>query len=162
MKIKIGDNIPNSEFYFLEDDGSVQKRSSIELVGKGKSILFGLPGAYTATCSAKHLPGYLNNYELAQKKGITKIICLSVNDPFVMKAWGEKNNVGNKIIMAADPFCNFTKAIGAEIDRSARGLGIRSARYSMLIEEGVLKNIKVEEDAGLCEISGAANFLNSI
>ena len=121
-----------------------------------------MPGAFTKTSSALHLPGYIKKYEQDLKKGISKIVCIAVNDPNVMKAWGENQNVGDKIFMAADPYCEFTKAIGAEIDRTERGLGIRSARYTMLIEDNVIKMIKVEEDTASCEISAAENFIKGI
>ena len=114
----------------LDVDGSVV---NIELFDNQKAILIGVPGAFTKVCSAKHLPGYVNNFEVAINKGITKIICISVNDPNVMKAWGENQNVGNKILMVSDPYCEFTKSIGTEIDRTEKGLGIRSARYTMLV-----------------------------
>ena len=109
-----------------------------------------------------HLPGFVKNYDLAKKKGITKIICVSVNDPNVMKAWGDSQNVGNKIFMAADPYCEFTKLIGADIDRFDRGQGMRSTRYTMLVENNIVTKIKVEEDTATCEISAAENFLDSI
>jgi len=124
--------------------------------------MFGVPGAFTKVCSARHLPSYVKNYDEAKKKGISKIICISVNDPNVMKAWGEMHNVGNKILMFGDPYCIFTKSIGAEIDRKSRGLGVRSSRYTMLIEGGVATKIKEESDTGTCEISAAENFLKEI
>ena len=102
------------------------------------------------------------NFEAAKQKGITKIICISVNDPNVMKAWGENQKVEGKIFMAADPYCNFTKSIGAEIDRTEKGLGIRSARYTMLVENNIVKKIKEETDTGACEISAAENFIKEI
>ena len=162
MKIREGETIPSTEFFYIDASGSVKKIKSTEFLAKQKAIVIGVPGAFTKVCSAKHLPGYLNNYEDAKKKGVTKILCISVNDPNVMKAWGENQNVGNKIFMAADPYCEFTKAIGAEIDRTERGLGIRSARYTMLIEDNVVKTIKVEEDTANCEISAAENFIKGI
>ena len=110
-------------------------------------MLFGLPGAYTSVCSAKHLPGYVNMYEEYKKKGIDKIICISVNDPFVMNAWGKENNVGEKVLMIGDPFLNFTKAIGADVDKSGRGLGVRSNRYTMLIDN--LKVVKIQEEINI-------------
>ena len=118
-----------------------------------------MPGAYTSVCSAKHLPGYVDNHEKYISKGIDYIVCISVNDPFVMDAWGNSQSVGDKIVMMADPFLEFTKSIGADVDKSSRGLGIRSNRYSMLIDD--LKVIKLQEevDAGSCEISAAQNFL---
>ena len=161
MKIKEGDKIPSIDFFYLDEKGP-KKIKSTELLNNHKAIIIGVPGAFTKVCSAKHLPGYVNNFEQAQKKGITKIICVSVNDPNVMKAWGENQNVGNKIFMAADPYCEFTKSIGTEIDRTQKGLGLRSARYTMLVENNVIKIIKLEEDTGQCEISAAENFIKEI
>ena len=121
-----------------------------------------MPGAFTKTCSAKHLPGYIKNYELAIKKGVTKILCIAVNDPNVMKAWGENQNAGSKIFMAGDPFLKFTKAIGAEVDKFEKGLGIRSNRYTMLVEDGKLKKVEEEKETASCELSAAENFFKSI
>tara|TARA_Y100000741_G_scaffold117610_1_gene88262 strand:- start:1308 stop:1616 length:309 start_codon:yes stop_codon:yes gene_type:complete len=101
-------------------------------------------------------------YDRYKDKGIDQIICISVNDPFVMNAWGKENNVTNKIIMMSDPFLNFTKAIGAEVDKSARGLGMRSNRYTMLIKDSSVIKIQVEKETGACEISAAENFLKLI
>ena len=162
MKIKEGDRLPSGEFFYLGVDSAVMKIDANTLFKDRKVIMFGVPGAFTKVCSAKHLPGYINNFEQAQKKGITKIICVSVNDPNVMKAWGENQNVGNKIFMAADPYCEFTKSIGAVIDRTENGLGVRSARYTMLAENNVIRKIKLEEDASQCEISAAKNFIKEI
>ena len=161
MKIREGEKLPLSEFFYIDSDGP-QKIKSTDLFENQKSIVIGVPGAFTKVCSAKHLPGYVNNFEAAKKKGVTKIICISVNDPNVMKSWGEMHNVGNKIFMLADPYCIFTKSIGAEIDRTEKGLGMRSSRYTMLIENGVATKIKAESDAGTCEISAAENFLKEI
>ena len=161
MRIKEGEKLPASDFFYLDSDGP-QKIKSTDLLKNQKAIIIGVPGAFTKVCSAKHLPGYVNSYEVAKKKGVTKIICISVNDPNVMKAWGESQNVTDKIFMAGDPYCEFTKSIGAEIDRSEKGLGIRSARYTMLVENNVIKTIKEEEDTGMCEISAAENFIKAI
>tara|TARA_B110000858_G_scaffold177996_1_gene213474 strand:- start:194 stop:679 length:486 start_codon:yes stop_codon:yes gene_type:complete len=161
MKIKEGEKLPLSDFFYLDSNGP-QKIKSIDLFQDQKAILIGVPGAFTKVCSAKHLPGYVNNFEAAKKKGVTKIICISVNDPNVMKAWGESQKVDGKIFMAADPYCKFTKSIGAEINRTEKGLGLRSARYTMLVENNVIKTIKEEEDAGICEISAAENFIKNI
>ena len=162
MKIKVGEKIPSTEFFHIDGDGKVKKVKSIELLAKHKAIVIGVPGAFTKVCSAQHLPGYVNNFEEAKKKGITKILCVSVNDPNVMKAWGENQNVGDKIFMAADPYCEFTKAIGADIDRTERGLGIRSLRYTMLVDDNLIKAIKAEKDTAKCEISAAENFIKGI
>ena len=161
MKLKENDIIPKAEIFVLEDGEPIKKDIS-ELLKNKTVVLFGLPGAYTSVCSAKHLPGYINNYEKYKSKGIDYIMCISANDPFVMDAWRKSHDVGNKIIMLGDPFLNFTKSIGADVDKSARGLGIRSNRYTMLIDN--LKVIKVQEekDAGSCEISAAENFINLV
>ena len=162
MKIKVGEKIPSTDFFHIDSSGAVKKIKSTELLAKQKAIVIGVPGAFTKVYSVKHLPGYVNNFDEAKKKGITKILCISVNDPNVMKAWGENQNVGEKVFMAADPYCEFTNAIGAEIDRTERGLGIRSARYTMLIEDNLIKIIKIEEDTANCEISAAENFIKGI
>ena len=161
MRIKENEIIPNSEVFILENGEPVKK--NIENILKNKrSVIFGLPGAYTSVCSAKHLPGYVNNSEKYKQKGIDQIICISVNDPFVMNAWGKENSVGDKIIMVGDPFLNFTKAIGAEVDKSGRGLGMRSNRYTMLVDNLKIIKIQEEKDTGSCEISAAENFLELV
>jgi peroxiredoxin (alkyl hydroperoxide reductase subunit C) len=161
MKLKENDKIPKGEVFLLED-GEPKKRNIQELLKGKKVILFGLPGAYTSICSTKHLPSYVNYYEKFKSKEIDEIICISANDPFVMNAWGKSQNVEDKIIMIGDPFLNFTKSIGAEIDKSSRGLGIRSNRYTMLIDNLKVIRLQEEKDAGCCEISAAENFLNLI
>jgi len=162
MKVKEGEKIPSTDFFHIDSNGEVKKVKSTELLKKQKAIVIGVPGAFTKVCSAKHLPGYVNNIDNAKKKGITKIMCVSVNDPNVMKAWGENQNVGDKIFMAADPYGEFTKSIGAEIDRTEKGLGLRSSRYTMLVEDNVIKIIKVEVDTASCDISAAENFIKGI
>jgi len=161
MKLKENEKIPNSEFFIIED-GSPVKKNTLEFFKDKKVVLFGLPGAYTSVCSAKHLPGYVANYEKYKEKSIDYIVCVSVNDPFVMDAWGKSQNVADKILMMADPFLDFTKAIGADVDKSARGLGVRSNRYTMLIDDLKVVKLQEEEDAGTCEISAAENFLNLV
>ena len=161
MKLKENDNVPNSEIFVLEN-GEPKKKNIEELLKSKKAVIFGLPGAYTSVCSAKHLPGYVNLYQPYKDKGIDHIICVSVNDPFVMNAWGKENNVGDKIIMMGDPFLNFTKAIGAEVDKNGRGLGIRSNRYTMLVDNMKVIKLQEEKDTGSCEISAAENFLKLI
>ena len=161
MKLKENEKIPNSEIFVLEN-GEPNKIKIEELLKSKKAIIFGLPGAYTSVCSAKHLPGYINMYQKYRDKGIDLIICISVNDPFVMNAWGKENNVGDKIIMIGDPFLNFTKAIGAEVDKSGRGLGVRSNRYTMLVDDMKVIKLQEEKDTGSCEISAAENFFELI
>ena len=162
MKIKKGDKLPSAELFYLDQNNEVKQIDILSLCKNNKTIILGMPGAFTKTCSTLHLPGYVKNYEQALKKEVTKIICISVNDPNVMKAWGENQNVGNKILMAGDPFLKFTKAIGAEVDKSAKGLGIRSNRYTMLIENDVVKKIEEEKDTAACELSAAESFLKAI
>ena len=162
MKIKLGDKLPQNDFFYLDGANDLKKITTSELIKDKKVIILGMPGAFTKTCSAIHLPGFIKNYDLVLKKGITKIICIAVNDPNVMKAWGQNQNVGDKILMVGDPFCKFTKAIGAEVDKSAKGLGIRSNRYTMLLEDGVIKKIEEEKETATCELSAAENFLNRI
>ena len=161
MKIKVNDQLPDTEVFQLINGDPVKKKIS-EVIKNKKVVMFGLPGAYTSVCSTKHLPGYIKNVDQFKSKGIDQIICISVNDPFVMDAWGKANNVGNNILMLADPIINFTKAIGAEVDKSERGLGIRSNRYTMLVDNLRVLNIKEEPDTGTCEISAAENFLKLV
>ncbi|MDA9643611.1 peroxiredoxin [Candidatus Pelagibacter sp.] len=161
MNIKENDKIPNSEVFVFENGEPVKK--NIEDFFKNKKVvIFGLPGAYTSVCSVKHLPGYVNMFGKYKEKGVDHIICISVNDPFVMNAWGKENNVEDKILMMGDPFLNFTKAIGADVDKSGRGLGVRSNRYTMLVKDMRVVKIQEEKDAGFCEVSAAENFLQLV
>ena len=162
MKLKIGDRLPNSELFYLDSNNTVRKINILDICKNNKIIIIGVPGAFTKVCSALHLPGYIKNFDLALEKEVTKIVCIAVNDPNVMKAWGENQNVGNKIFMVGDPFHKFTNAIGAEIDKTEKGLGIRSNRYTMLVENQVLKKVSEEKETATCELSGAENFLKSI
>jgi len=160
MKIKKGDKLPDAKVFILEKD---PKEVSIkEIVGNEKVILFGLPGAFTPTCSAKHLPGFVLAIDQLKKKGIKKIVCIAVNDPFVMDAWGKTHDVQDKILMVGDSKGDFTKNIGAELNLTNRGLGVRSSRYTMLVEKGSVLKISEEEVAGKCEITAAENFLKEI
>ena len=161
MKLKENDIISSSEIFILEG-GEPVKKDIVKLLKDKKVVLFGLPGAYSSVCSAKHLPGYIDAYEAYKTKGIDYIMCVSANDPFVMDAWGKSQNVKEKIIMIGDPFLNFTKSIGAEVDKSARGLGIRSNRYTMLIDNLKIVKLREEKDTGSCEVSAAENFLNLV
>ena len=162
MKIKVGDKLPVSEFFYLNQKNEVKKINTSDIFKNQKIVLLGMPGAFTKTCSAIHLPGYVKNYDNAKKKGVSKIVCVAVNDPNVMKAWGENQGVGEKIFMIGDTFLNFTKAIGAEVDKSEKGLGIRSNRYTMLVENEIVKKFEVEKETATCELSAAENFLSKI
>jgi len=159
MKLKINDQIPDTEVFQLVN-GEPRKSQLIDILGKDKIVLFGLPGAFTSTCSKLHLPGFVANAENIKAKGIKDIFCLSVNDPYVMNAWGEANNIGNKIKMLSDPYLFFTKAIGAEVDRNAKGMGVRSNRYTMVIENLKILNVQVEKETKLCGLSSAETILD--
>ena len=159
MKLKIKDQIPDIEIFHLLD-GEPQTSKIRDILGNGKVVLFGLPGAFTSTCSKIHLPGYVANADKIKSKGIEKIFCLSVNDPFVMNAWGEANNAGGKITMLSDPYLLFTKAIGAEVDRNSKGMGIRSNRYAMVIQNLEVINIQVEKETKQCGLSSAEGVLD--
>ena len=159
MKLKIKDQIPDIEIFHLID-GEPQTSKIRDILGKGKIVLFGLPGAFTSTCSNLHLPGYVGNADKIKSKGVEKIFCLSVNDPFVMNAWGEANNAAGKITMLSDPYLLFTKAIGAEVDRNSKGMGIRSNRYAMVIENLEVVNIQVEKETKQCGLSSAEGVLD--
>ena len=161
MKLKVNDQIPDIKIFHLVD-GEPKEQSISELLGSKKVILFGLPGAFTATCSKFHLPGYVKNSQQILDKGIDIIFCLAVNDPYVMNAWGEINNAGNKIKMLSDPYLLFTKAIGAEVDRNAKGMGIRSNRYLMVVENFAVVNVHVEKETKECGLTSAENLLNNL
>ena len=161
MKLKVNDTIPEAQIYILKN-GEPKEQSIKETLGNSKILLFGLPGAYTSTCSKFHLPGYVKNAEKLKAKGVNRIFCISVNDPHVMNAWGEANNVGNNIVMLADPYLSFTKSIGAEIDRNSKGMGIRSSRYAMIIQNTKVLNIQEEEETKSCGISSAEGILDLI
>ena len=160
MKIKNGEKLPDAKVFIFDKD---PKETSIkQIIGDDRVIIFGIPGAFTPTCSTKHLPGFMASDNQLSKKNIKKVICISVNDPFVMDAWGKAHNVQNKILMVADYNLDFTKKIGAELDLNKRGLGIRSSRYTMLIDKGNVVKISEEEVAGKCELTAAENFLKEI
>ena len=166
MTIKVGDKFPNGKLWeFIEEETpgcsiGPNEFSVADLV-KGKRIaLFALPGAYTPTCSAQHLPGYVEKADELKKK-VDEIWCLSVNDPFVMGAWGRDHGATGKVRMMADGNGELTKALGMELDLTARGIGVRSQRYSMLVEDGVVKTINVEQ-AGKFEVSDADTMLKQV
>ena len=159
MKLKIKDQIPDIEIFHLAGD-EPQTSKIRDILGNGKVVLFGLPGAFTSTCSKLHLPGYVANADKIKAKGIDNIFCLSVNDPFVMNAWAEANNAGGKITMLSDPYLLFTKAIGAEVDRNSKGMGIRSNRYAMVIQNLEVVNIQVEKETKQCGLSSAEGVLD--
>ena len=156
--IKVGDKIPAMTIATMGAQGPQEVKTDEFFKGK-KVVLFGLPGAFTPTCSAKHAPSFVNNADALKKKGIDAIACISVNDPFVMDAWGKSLNVGSKVTMLADGSAAFAKATGLDLDLTARGMGVRSHRYSMVVDNGVVKKINVETNPGVCEVSNAETIL---
>ena len=161
MKLKIKDQIPDAKIFHLVD-GLPKEQAITEILGTNKIILFGLPGAFTATCSAFHLPGFVINAQKILDKGIDKIFCIAVNDPYVMNAWGEANKIRENITMLSDPYLSFTKLIGAEVDRNSKGMGIRSSRYVMIINNLEVQNIQEEDETKNCGISSADSILSII
>ncbi len=162
--IKVGDKLPAGklqEFIEVEGNGCSLGPNTFEVEAStaGKKIaIFGLPGAYTPTCSAKHVPGYVEKYDELKKAGIDEIWCVSVNDAFVMGAWGRDQHTSGKVRMMADGSADFTKATGLTLDLTARGMGLRSNRYSMLVVDGVVKTLNIE-GPGKFEVSDAATML---
>ena len=160
MTIKIGDRLPSATLYELTETGP-QPRTIDELT-KGKRVaLFGLPGAYTPTCSAKHVPSYLDHFDALRQRGVEEILCVSVNDAYVMGAWAKDQGVDGKIRMLADGNAAFTTALGLEQDFTDRGWGIRSRRYSLLADDGVVIALNVEAP-GKFEVSDAETLLTQL
>ena len=155
--IKVGDTIPSAKLTLATPDGP--KEASTEEVFKGKKVvLFAVPGAFTPTCSMKHLPGFVQNADALKAKGVDTIACLAVNDPFVMNAWAKDQGVDGKLVMIADGSGAFTKALGLELDLTARGLGVRSQRYAMVVDDGKVANLNVEAPGGF-DVSRAESVL---
>jgi len=142
--IKEGDKLPEATFNTITKDGP-RKLTTQEIFGGKKVALFAVPGAFTPTCSAQHLPGFLANKNALKKKGVDAIACVSVNDAFVMDAWGKERKVGDDILMLADGNGEFAKKLGVELDASGFGLGTRSKRYAMLVDNGVVKQFNLDE-----------------
>jgi peroxiredoxin len=165
MSIKVGDRLPEGRLTeateFDDSTGCPMNPRDLQVqdLVKGKKIaIFGLPGAYTPTCSAKHVPGYVANFDALKKKGVDEIWCVSVNDAFVMASWGRDQEAGGKVRMMADGNADYTKKLGLELDLTARNMGVRSQRYSMLVDDGVVKSVNVEAP-GKFEVSGAEAML---
>ncbi|HEU0203112.1 MAG TPA: peroxiredoxin [Burkholderiaceae bacterium] len=167
MTINVGDRLPEGrlqEFVEVEAAGCSIGPNNFNVADlvKGKRIVvFGLPGAFTPTCSAKHVPSYLQHYDTLKAKGVDEIWCLSVNDAHVMHAWGRDQNVDGKIRMMADGSADYTRKLGLDIDMTARGMGVRCRRFSMLVEDGVVKTLNIEAP-GKYEVSGAETMLTQI
>jgi peroxiredoxin (alkyl hydroperoxide reductase subunit C) len=165
--IAVGQKLPNAtlyEFYDEATEGCAIGPNAFEVekeVAGKKIVIFALPGAFTPTCSAKHVPSYVEHFDAIKAKGVDEIWCVSVNDPFVMGAWGRDQKVGKKIRMLGDGSGEFTKKLGLELDLIARGLGVRSDRYAMIVEDGVVKTLD-REAPGQFEVSDAASVLKKL
>jgi peroxiredoxin len=167
MTIKVGDRLPDGqlqEYIEVETAGCSIGPNTFnvaDLVRGKKIVIFGLPGAFTPTCSAKHVPGYLQHYDALKEKGVDEIWCLSVNDAFVMGAWGRDQKTTGKVRMMADGSAEYTKKLGLELDLTARGMGVRCQRFSMLVEDGVVKSLNIEAP-GKFEVSDAETMLKQL
>jgi len=160
MTIKIGDHIPEGKLKVMGKDGPTNVAAE-ELFGKGRVALFSVPGAFTPTCDAKHLPGFIANAPALRAKGVGKLVCLAVNDVFVMHAWGKAAGVGEAIVMAADGNGDYTRALGLELDARGFGMGMRGKRFALLIEDGVVKQVHVEAP-GEFKVSSAEYLLGQL
>jgi glutaredoxin/glutathione-dependent peroxiredoxin len=160
MTIKVGDKIPSATLMQMKDGGPKPITTS-ELFDGKKVVVFALPGAFTPTCSAKHLPGFIQNADAIHAKGVDTIACLSVNDAFVMGAWGDNQGAGGKVVMLADGNGDFTRALGLEMDASKFGMGQRSKRYAMIVDNGVVKVLDVEEP-GAFSVSSAEHVIKQL
>ena len=160
MTIQVGDKIPSGTLQHMTDSGPEAITTEAVFAGK-KVVIFALPGAFTPTCSAKHLPGFVNKADEIKAKGVDTIACLSVNDAFVMGAWGKDQGVGDKVLMLADGSAELTKAMGLELDLIERGLGLRSDRYAMIVEDGVVTLLN-REQPGNFDVSSAETVLAAL
>lgn len=158
--IKVGETIPNAKLIQAMPDGP-KEITTEELFGGKKVVLFAVPGAFTPTCSARHMPGFLEHMPDFKEKGVDTVACVAVNDPFVMTAWAKDQGVDDRIVMLADGSASFTKALGLELDLTARGLGVRSARYAMVVDHGKVVSLNVEAPGGF-DVSRAEVVLESL
>ena len=161
MALSVGDTIPDVKLTTITADGlkAVQSR---EVLGTGKVVLFGVPGAFTPTCSDHHLPGFVMQADEILARGVDRIACIAVNDPFVMNAWGNAQGTGDKILMLADGNGDFAAQTGLQLDLSGLGLGTRSQRYAAILNNGVVEQIFVEENAGGVDVSGSDKVLKAL
>jgi len=160
MTIKVGDKMPKGQFTRMGANGP-EPVSTDDLFGGKKVVLFSVPGAFTPTCSAKHLPGFINNAAQIKDKGVDTIACMAVNDVFVMKAWGEHSKATGKVEMLADGNGEYARSLGLELDASKFGMGQRSQRYSMVVNDGVVEQLNVEAP-GEYKASSAEHLLEQL
>ena len=161
MTIAVGETFPNEILMLLNADGSKTLEAK-EYFGGRTVVVFGLPGAFTPTCHKNHLPGFLANMDKFKEKGVDAIAMTSVNDPFVLGAWAQATGAAGKIDFIADGSAVLAKALGLDLDLTERGMGVRSKRYSMLVKDGVIKEINIEPSPGVADLSGAEHILGQI
>jgi glutaredoxin/glutathione-dependent peroxiredoxin len=161
MTINVGDKIPSVTLKQLTPEG-VKEFTTDEIFRDKKVVLFAVPGAFTPACSQRHLPGYVDRAANIKAKGINEIVCVAVNDAFVMGAWGKEQKTEGKVRMLADGSGDFARALGLELDLTKGGLGIRSKRYAMLVDNGVVKSLNVEAQPGQVDVSGAEAMLRAL
>ncbi len=161
MSISVGDQLPEAEVFVLGNEGP-EGRSVADLFKGKRCVLFAVPGAFTPSCHNDHLPGYVQAAADIKGKGVDEIYCLAVNDAFVMKAWDDARQAGPAVTLLADGNAAFSKAVDMTFDGAGVGLGVRSLRYSMLVEDGVVKALHVEESPGTVDVSGAAKMLEAL
>ena len=161
MSIAVGDKIPDIRVMTNGPDGPVHVQTGAVL-GSGRAVLFGVPGAFTPTCSDYHLPSYLIRHDELKAKGVDTIACISVNDPFVMSAWGNAQGTGDKVLMLADGNGDFATAAGLSLDLSAIGLGNRSKRYAAILQDGVVQELFIEPNPGAVDVSGSDKVLKAL
>jgi glutaredoxin/glutathione-dependent peroxiredoxin len=161
MTINVGDKIPSATLKQLTPEG-VKEVTTDEIFGGKKVVLFAVPGAFTPACSQRHLPGFVERAADIKAKGVDEIACVAVNDAFVMGAWGRDQKTEGKVRMLADGSGDFVRALGLELDLSKGGLGIRSQRYSMLVDNGVVKSLNIEKQPGQVDVSGAEAMMRAL
>jgi peroxiredoxin len=160
MGIKVGDKVPSATLKVMTADGPANATTE-ELFGHGKVVMFSVPGAFTPTCSARHLPGFVDHADEILARGVARIVCVAVNDVFVMNAWGKSAGVGDKVTMAADGNGEFTRLLGLELDATGFGMGKRGQRFAMISEDGVVKALDVEAP-GEFKVSSAEHVLGQL
>jgi peroxiredoxin len=160
MTIKAGERVPSATLKQMTKDGPANVTTD-QLFGGRKVVLFSVPGAFTPTCHAKHLPGFVEKFDQLQAKGVDAVACLAVNDVFVMDAWGKASGVGDRIVMLADGNAEFTRALGLELDASGFGMGTRGKRFAMVVDDGVVQQLHVES-AGEFRVSSAEHVLGQL
>jgi glutaredoxin/glutathione-dependent peroxiredoxin len=161
MTIAVGERLPEATFRIVGADG-IKPLTTREVFGGKKVVMFAVPGAFTPTCHLKHLPGFVEKAAEFKRHGVDSVVCVAVNDPFVLSAWEEKSGGKGKVLFLSDGNAEFTKKIGMDFDGSGFGLGTRSKRYAMFVDDGRIKVLDVEDSPAACDVSGASNLLKQL